>query len=100
MAPAGIVDGPLMGCHELRAVNEVLTRLGLPSASQDLIRLPELGAGGVGGRVFSRLAAPEADHRVRSAALRGTPLVTSDSRGPTCLVGQPVVRPWFRRSPP
>ena len=41
MAPAGVVDSLLVGRHNLRAPDEVLARPGLPSASQDLVGLPE-----------------------------------------------------------
>ena len=41
MAPADVVDNLLVGRHNLRASDEVLARPGLPSASQDLVGLPE-----------------------------------------------------------
>ena len=96
MAPAGVVDRPLMSGHYLWAPDEVLARPGPPSARQDLVGLPELRTRGASGLCFSRLAAAKADHRIRLAAIRGTSFVAPDPACPACLVGQCVIGPWLR----
>ena len=99
MAPTGVMDGLLVGRNDFRALNEVLTRSGFPPARQDLIRLPELGAGGTGGLGLSRLTATEADHCIRFTAIRVTPLVVPDTTRPTGLGREAIVGPGFRSSP-
>ena len=93
MAPAGLMNGPLVGRHNLGTSNEILPRLCSPLASQELIRLPQLRAFGASGLHFPRLPATEADHRVRLATLRETSLVAPDSTRPTGLVGHPTIWP-------
>ena len=61
------MDGLLVGRNDFRAPDEVLTRFDFPPASQDLIRLPEFGAGGADSLGFPRLTAAEADHRIQLA---------------------------------
>ena len=99
MAPAGVMDGLLMGRDDLWAPDEMLARPGPPSACQDLVGLPELPECGAGGLRLSRLAAAEADHRIRLAAIRGTTLMAPDATRPTGLRRKAVVGPGFRRSP-
>ena len=98
IAPACVMNGLLVGRNDFRTPNEVLTRFGFPSVSQNVIRLPELGAGGTGSLGLSWLTTAEADHRVRLAELRGTPFMAPDATRPTGLVRQPVISPWFRGS--
>ena len=61
MTPASVMDGLLVGRNDFWAPNEALTRFGFPPASQDLIGLPELGAGGTGGLVFPGPPQPKQD---------------------------------------
>ena len=81
------MDRFLVSSHYLWAPDEVLARPGLPSARQDLVGLPELRTCGASGLCFSRLAAAEADHRIRLAAIRGTSFVAPDPEGQHALWG-------------
>ena len=87
VAPASILYSLMAGRHDLGTPDEILPRFGPPSTSQDLVRFPELGAGGTGGLALPRFTVAKADHRIRFAALRGTSLVAPDTTCRTGLVG-------------
>ena len=90
------MDGLLTGLHYLRAPDKVLARIGLPPARQDLVGLPMFGACGESGLRRPRLAAAEADHRIRLATIRGNSFMAPDPACPACLVGQSIVGPRLR----
>ena len=90
------MDGTLIGGQNLWAPDEVFYRPGPSSTSQDLIRLPELGACWATGFCPPQLTAPETDHRVRTMAFRGTTFAAPGTACPTSFVGQSIIWRWFR----